>query len=187
VAAVVLVALVIVGRGLNVPAVVLDLIVAPPPRSGLGVAEGVIVVVEAVVVVPSVVGAAIVVPMWMHRAYRNLPALGEQAMRWSPAWALGGWFVPFANLVIPYLCLRELWNGFGDERPLPQLHWAAWIGIYVLSLLSGFVPRTGARQRADVFGILTDVAVILAGFLLTTMIWRVSRGERDRETELHGC
>ena len=30
--------------------------------------------------------------LWFHRAYRNLPALGDR--RYGTGWAIGGWFVP---------------------------------------------------------------------------------------------
>ena len=50
--------------------------------------------------------------MWIHRAYSNLPALGnpKQGLEYSPRWAVGGFFIPFANLVIPFKVTREIWN-----------------------------------------------------------------------------
>ena len=49
--------------------------------------------------------------MWIHRAYSNLPALGNprQGLEYSPRWAVGGFFIPLANLVIPYKVTREIW------------------------------------------------------------------------------
>ena len=53
-------------------------------------------------------GTATAVLMWVHRAYRNLPALGARDMAYSPGWAVGWWFIPFLNLVRPYQVVREI-------------------------------------------------------------------------------
>jgi Domain of unknown function (DUF4328) len=183
-AAVALIALACAGAVLFVPGELLDLLAAlfTGPGSAVEVAGAVIVLLGEIVFVAGLVGGAISVPMWMHRAFRNLPALGEQGMRWSPAWAAGAWFIPFANFVIPYQCLRALWSSFGDERPLVQQYWAAWIGAYVLQILSNQLMRF-SRPAADIFGILNDVATIAAGLLLITIIRRVTRRERDRHSQ----
>lgn len=129
------------------------------------------------------IGGAIAVPMWMHRAFRNLPALGEQGMRWSPAWAAGGWFVPFANLYIPYQVMLVLWSSFGDQRSLPQLWWTAWIAALVLGLASA--PAAAfSLPLATVLGVLAALALIAAGFLIITMMRRISRRERDRQVQI---
>jgi hypothetical protein len=39
------------------------------------------------------VAAIVAVPMWSHRVYRNLPALGTQSLGFSPGKAAGGWFI----------------------------------------------------------------------------------------------
>jgi hypothetical protein len=188
-AAVGLVALACAGAVLFLLFEALGLIAALTTLSGSGVTlAGLVGLVGGwLAFLPGFVGGAIAVPIWMHRAVGNLQALGEQGTHWSPAWAAGGWFIPFANLVIPYLCLRELWNGFGDERPLPQQYWAAWFGAFVLQILGSVFQRLSASHLMDagiVFGILNDVATIVAGFLLITMIWRISRRQRDRQVQL---
>jgi Domain of unknown function (DUF4328) len=184
-AAVALVALVMAGSVLFFLGEGLDLIAAltTAPGSGVEVAGTVIVLLGAFVAVVGLVGGAIAVPMWMHRAFRNLPALGEQGLRWSPAWAAGGWFIPFANFVIPYQVIRELWSSSGDGQPLPQRYWAAWIGAYALQLVSNQLMRFN-RPLADLFGLFNDVALILAGYLLITIIRRATRRERDRHDQL---
>ena len=46
--------------------------------------------------------------MWIFRASRNLRPLGTQNQRYSPEGAVGWWFVPVANLLIPYKVVKEL-------------------------------------------------------------------------------
>ena len=31
-------------------------------------------------------------------------------LAWSPAWAASAWFVPFANLAVPFAIARDLWS-----------------------------------------------------------------------------
>ena len=45
--------------------------------------------------------------VWLHRASRNLHLLSGRQMRFTPGWAVGWWFIPFANLVMPYKVVRE--------------------------------------------------------------------------------
>lgn len=36
--------------------------------------------------------------------------LANGGIRITPAWAVGSWFIPFANLVMPFRAIRELWK-----------------------------------------------------------------------------
>ena len=47
---------------------------------------------------------------WFHRAYRNLEPLGQQ-QRYSPGWAIGGWFVPIGNWFIVKKEVNDIWRG----------------------------------------------------------------------------
>ena len=45
---------------------------------------------------------------WCHLAYRAAASRGATATSWSAGWAIGAWFIPLANLVLPKLVLREV-------------------------------------------------------------------------------
>ena len=47
--------------------------------------------------------------IWLHRAHSNLGALRAENLEFTPGWAVGWWFIPFANLVKPYQAVREVW------------------------------------------------------------------------------
>lgn len=63
-------------------------------------------------------------------------ARGVQS-RFAPGWAIGGWFVPVASLVIPYLVLRDA-AGLGSQEPEVRKRGvlAFWIWWIVLSNLT---------------------------------------------------
>jgi hypothetical protein len=58
----------------------------------------------------AVVATIVIFLMWLHRAYRNLPALGAPKPRFSPSGAVWAWFIPILNLWRPYQILREVWQ-----------------------------------------------------------------------------
>jgi DNA-binding CsgD family transcriptional regulator len=51
--------------------------------------------------------------IWVYRSARNLLTLGIQGIRYSPGWAVGWFFIPFANLIMPPLVLTEIWKASG--------------------------------------------------------------------------
>src|SRR5262249_29946861 len=46
--------------------------------------------------------AGIALLVWVYRANRNARALGAEGLAYSPGWSVGWFFVPLANLVMPY-------------------------------------------------------------------------------------
>ncbi len=48
--------------------------------------------------------------VWIYRAHTNLPALGARGLKYSPGWAVAGFFVPILNLVRPYQVVKEIWK-----------------------------------------------------------------------------
>lgn len=120
-------------------------------------------------------GAAISWLMWQYRAQANLSFLRVEDLSYSPAWAIGSWFVPIANLVYPYWATSELSGASTQDRParapwrerLERFDWrvlrspalAWWWGTFVLG---GILVRV-----ADVVGETADSAgQILAGAYL---------------------
>jgi hypothetical protein len=56
---------------------------------------------------------------WLHRVRRNLESLGFTGLRWSPAWSVGAWLIPIANLVIPLLIVNEIDEALQPPRAQP--------------------------------------------------------------------
>jgi len=61
----------------------------------------------------TVVGAVFFI-RWFSAAYKNLPSLGAENLRYGPGWAVGSWFVPILNFSDP----RRLLTTSG-ERAIP--------------------------------------------------------------------
>ena len=56
--------------------------------------------------------------VWEWRLAHNHELLGRPGTTFGPGWAIGAWFIPIANLILPFLQFRELWKG-SDRRRLP--------------------------------------------------------------------
>lgn len=84
---------------------------------------------------------------WTALATRNAHALSGGTTRYRPAWAVGSYFVPIANLWVPYRAMRETFRvsnpGRGDYgRPAPQTRLVgAWWSLWLLvGVLGQFLP-----------------------------------------------
>ena len=67
--------------------------------------------------------------LWQYRAHANLRGLGRGHLDHRP-WAIGWWFVPIANLWMPFKVVREVWKASEPaEDPV------AWIGVRTWSVL----------------------------------------------------
>jgi hypothetical protein len=66
--------------------------------------------------------SAVVMIVWLHRAYSTAVRRGATGNAWSPGWAVGGWFIPLGNLVIPKLIFNEVERlSHPDAGPEPIL------------------------------------------------------------------
>ena len=61
--------------------------------------------------------AVIFLLIWIYPVYRNLPALGNSDLKYTPGWAVGWWFVPIMNLFRPCQVIVEIAEG-SDPRAL---------------------------------------------------------------------
>jgi hypothetical protein len=65
--------------------------------------------IAAIVMVVSLLPSVIVAMLWVYGACRNAHVLAPDAKLTTPAWAVGWFFVPVANLYMPYRVVRDIW------------------------------------------------------------------------------
>lgn len=95
------------------------------------------------------IGTVIAFCMWTHRAARNLPALGGRNLKYTPGWAVGWFFIPFANFVVPYFVGMEIWrhsdpqqstDGYGsNSSPVIAGWWLTYVLHWILPFMVGAV------------------------------------------------
>lgn len=137
----------------------------------------------------------VLVARWIHRAHANLRESGMDGLEVTPGWAVGWYFVPFANLVMPFKAMRELWNAsrgqhdpFGGEAPsVIKAWWAAWIVGNILSNVGSriLVMDDGGPGNVTVgnaVGAAGTVGVLIAAVLLRKIIAGVTEAQRGGMT-----
>jgi hypothetical protein len=86
--------------------------------------------------------AAIAWLAWQSRTIDNEAPLGLGPSRYTPRWSIGWWFVPFANLVMPYLVHRDIDARYsGGVRSDRWLLTGWWIVFIVGGIISNVVGR----------------------------------------------
>ena len=61
--------------------------------------------------------------IWMWRVAKNAELTGRTQPRFGPGWAIGGWFIPLASLVIPVLVMQDLWRASDPAVPRGDPVW----------------------------------------------------------------
>ncbi|MFE6663200.1 DUF4328 domain-containing protein [Streptomyces sp. NPDC057697] len=137
---------------------------------------------------------AVVFIIWFRRVRLNAEVFDRSMQSMRPGWAVGAWFVPIANLVLPRRIAGGVWTASaqtgtdGSRRSVPttvmNLWWGAWVCSLLLSQISyrlylkaeqpqEIVDTTGLLVAADAFDIVAAVLAILFVRKLTRM-----QGER---------
>ena len=138
--------------------------------------------------------------VWQHRAQSNLQALGAGGLRFEPMWAVAWWIIPFANIVFPYLTMRELlkasdpaagavdWQGRPTPSALP-VWWAAWIArapFFVLALSA--VPRlhhtVAQLVRREYLLLAYDAVTVVAAALAIVVVRQVDARQASKQARL---
>lgn len=117
------------------------------------------VAVVGQIVVATLMVAVVMFLLWWHRAARVAARPGIGGGGWvRPGRALGAFFVPVANLWLPYLVARRFAAGAHDARRLAGRWWAAVLGFVGAS--AGMV--TAAFWHVPTMSVLAGVSVALA-------------------------
>lgn len=131
---------------------------------------------------------AILFCMWIHRAHRNLPSLGASGLKYSPWWAVGGFFVPFLNLVRPFQVTTEIWKASDPTTDVnDSVAWQSaptspfiiswWLLFLISGLLGNLILRLSLQAETlnemltkSWVAFVTDAVEIPAAILLILVI-----------------
>jgi hypothetical protein len=135
----------------------------------------------------------VVFAMFVHRACRNAHALGAIGMEFTPGWAVGWYFVPFANLLKPFQAMREIFHASDPTaaadgwslRPTPPLFgwwWAAWL---TSNFLSNVILRLSLSSLAVTAPVSAGLDVVdgLLDVVLSVLAVRVVRTVAERQEQ----
>ena len=110
----------------------------------------------------------------MYKSSSNTKVWTKSERKWTEGWAIGGWFIPIANLVLPFLVIKETWNlspkisldknqviPQGDNDKFPLVAW--WF-----LLVAGVVGINGVGNARDT--LTTSNSVRVSDVVATVMM-----------------
>jgi hypothetical protein len=165
---------------------------------GAAIAEGLLALVYGL----AILTAAVLVIIWTWRVRKNLEAFPGALPTLSPAWAIAGWLVPFANVVVPARVVANVARDSLWRRSTPALvgvWWTSWlvfnVGDQILALVEDQRYRrltewprsetefgTYVRYYQEALGprLIPTVACLVAGASFIVLIRRISTAQQDR-------
>ena len=126
---------------------------------------------------------------WLSRVVENVPRTGAGPTKRTPRGAIGWWFVPFANFVVPYQIVAETNRKLAraTARRSLTILLAAWWVFWVLGGVIGRLLRM-RRMPDDLPGLreivgqslAADVFVLAAAVLAVAVVARIQSMEDER-------
>lgn len=109
--------------------------------------------------------------VWVAGANRTARSLAPGLVSDTPGWAVGWWFVPFANFYKPYVGLKEIWHastvrpGAPADVDAPTV-FPVWWTFWILRILPGYISvsmlnSAGTNAKQAILGSQIQMA---AGF-----------------------
>jgi hypothetical protein len=135
-----------------------------------------------IVLLGLIAGAACFIP-WFHRAYKNLSTW--HATRFRSGWAIGGWFVPFLNLVRPYQIAKELASFSGPSERTPTNALPVWWALVIIGAVGNRFIFSYDPQTVDQFvtfdtvNPIIDAIWIIAGICLIVVVRTVTKAQEN--------
>jgi multisubunit Na+/H+ antiporter MnhC subunit len=153
----------------------------------------------AMILLSGLVGLAtfVLLIIWLYRAAKNNEALGRQNPRLGPGWAIGGWFIPIAWWVIPFIVLDDVWRGSDPSIARGDPNWRrsstmgaiwAWLVTAVIfTIPSAIASSTGdvradepeKVRRDDILRIIGAIGAIVAAVLAIVVTRRVAARQEE--------
>jgi hypothetical protein len=126
---------------------------------------------------------------WLSRSVDNTPGLGGGIARRGPRWAIGAWFIPFVNIMMPALIIRDLARRISPDRSgrgwLVLVWWLAYWAPTIIELYVGFLPLGGTDDARILFSWLIGMVVLdAAGYFMTIYLIRVLQRDADHWEQL---
>jgi hypothetical protein len=128
--------------------------------------------------------------MWIYRAALNSHGFGARNLTVTPGWAVGWYFIPFANLVKPYYAMKEIFQvsinpeNWQTAQPPATLRWwwGLWIGTSIAGAVLGKLPSTTVEQLQ--IQTLVSIGVGIGGILLDLVAIKLVKTITQNQNDL---
>jgi len=143
-----------------------------------------------------IVGVAFL--QWIYYTNKNLHILSRQDMKFTPGWSIGWYFIPIANLFIPYQSMKEIWLVSHKNKSVSSAivgwWWFLWLVSIVLDRLvftlsisaesvQDYRTSTAAYIASDGVGIILNIVALM---LVTRIGMAYSKNFIEQGASLEG-
>ena len=89
---------------------------------------------------------AIIFLIWIYKTSWICNRIASPKMKYSPGWAVGWFFIPIANIWMPFLVMREIWKVAKNPINWQKEKSSSLVGLWWwLWILSAFLDRLGSK------------------------------------------
>ena len=126
------------------------------------------------------VGVHVLCAVWLYRASANAHALAG-GLTISPAWAVGWYFVPVANLWKPYQAVAEIWRASTISEAwqtvtVPRMllvWWIVWLANRALEILPPYIQGLSGATYPLTITLMLNLAASLTGMVSCLMLMSI--------------
>lgn len=127
------------------------------------------------------IACAFVTLRWLYLANANARALGVTDLMGSPGLAVGWFFVPLANLFMPYMTVRDMWKASANPRDWQGasasgaiiLWWVLWLASNIAGTISFRLWLESPKDSdgaGEVFSLISNLTAIPAALIIAWII-----------------
>ena len=130
--------------------------------------------------------------MWLYRAYNNVRAFDPwRRLDHSAGWAVGSFFIPFVNLVVPYRAVKEVWQKSGPpgeallSEPGPPASFPTWWLFWLLASFAGNISMRASfnenvpERTATMISIVASALSILAAVFAYLVVDAIDKRQEE--------
>ncbi|MEA1964704.1 MAG: DUF4328 domain-containing protein [Candidatus Aerophobetes bacterium] len=144
--------------------------------------------------------------IWFYQAHRNLQALGSKNLKYTSGWAIGGFFIPFLNLVRPFQVMKEVWkesdpnitysiistnSTWKDSRSSSLVGW--WWFLFLFGNFISYLPHI-LMQEESIDSLLTgtwvmlssEIVEIIAAIVTIGLVKKIVNRQKEKYKKLKG-
>ncbi len=135
--------------------------------------------------------------VWLYRAADNVRQFNPWSrLEHSPGWAVGSFFIPFVNLVVPYRAVKEVWQKSGPpdaavlSEPAPPASFPIWWTFWLLASFAGNISlrvsfnENVAESTATSISMFADALSIVAAFFAYLVVDAIDKRQEETAAKL---
>ena len=134
--------------------------------------------------------------MWIYRAAANVVAAGVPGFDFTPGWCVGWYFIPFANLVQPFVAMRQIWNashggtdGLNRGHAILTIWWTSWLASNITANISLQMTLRGTTIEtytlALQIGMVSSAISLVLAVVGIRLVEGITAAQRDALSSAH--